>query len=84
MPVSHLAAFLEAQKPTLGAKVLGSNSSWMETEESLAPWTRKTTTSLEAPMVGLQFQWTKTLEFQSIQGPGGPISQLVPTQPINK
>ena len=27
MPVSHLAAFLEAQKATLGAKVLGSNCS---------------------------------------------------------
>lgn len=91
MPVSHLVAFPEAQKPTLGAKVLGS---WMETEESLAPWTRKTTegrTSLEVPMVNSQatqgrtpIQWTKTLEFQPIQGPGGPISQLVPTHPINK
>lgn len=58
MPMSHLAAFPEAQKPTLGAKVLGSNCGWMETEESLAPWTRKTTTegrtSLEAPMVNSQ------------------------------
>ena len=58
MPMSHLAAFPEAQKPTLGAKVLVSNCSWMETEEPLAPWTRKTTTegrtSLEAPMVNSQ------------------------------